>query len=148
VFTLVFVSREAGVKFFRFNAGLAAILLAVALCASSGRNLVDRCRTPGRPRSVVAERRSRLLGDRRRVLASCGRSIAGTAVLGGLVALVRRRSISVRLPSQVLDRRELPELGGAARRRLHGDDPRHWYLVIPSLQVSTCSRSSRCTSRR
>src|SRR5216110_2519 len=31
VFTLVFVSREAGVKFFRFNAGLAAILIAVAL---------------------------------------------------------------------------------------------------------------------
>ena len=32
VFTLVCVSREAGVKFFRFNAGLAAILLAAA-CA-------------------------------------------------------------------------------------------------------------------
>jgi hypothetical protein len=31
VFTLVFVSREAGVKFFRFNAGLAAILIAIAL---------------------------------------------------------------------------------------------------------------------
>src|SRR5438552_10424744 len=31
VFTLVLVSREAGVKFFRFNAGLAAILIAVAL---------------------------------------------------------------------------------------------------------------------
>ena len=30
IFTLVFVSREAGVKFFRFNAGLAAILIAVA----------------------------------------------------------------------------------------------------------------------
>ena len=30
VFTLVFVSRDAGVKFFRFNAGLAAILIAVA----------------------------------------------------------------------------------------------------------------------
>ena len=29
--TLVFVSREAGVKFFRFNAGLAAILIAIAL---------------------------------------------------------------------------------------------------------------------
>src|SRR5205809_3273678 len=29
VFTLVFVSRDAGVKFFRFNAGLAAILIAV-----------------------------------------------------------------------------------------------------------------------
>src|SRR5205809_7658753 len=31
VFTLVFVAREAGVKFFRFNAGLAAILLVIAL---------------------------------------------------------------------------------------------------------------------
>src|SRR5215831_17843744 len=30
-FTLVFVSREAGVKFFRFNGGLAAILLVIAL---------------------------------------------------------------------------------------------------------------------
>ena len=30
VFTLVLVSREAGVKFFRFNAGLAAALIAVA----------------------------------------------------------------------------------------------------------------------
>ena len=29
--TLVAVSRDAGVKFFRFNAGLAAILIAVAL---------------------------------------------------------------------------------------------------------------------
>src|SRR5712691_9147920 len=28
VFALVFVSREAGVKFFRFNAGLAALLIA------------------------------------------------------------------------------------------------------------------------
>ena len=31
VFTLVFIPREAGVKFFRFNAGLAAVLLAAAL---------------------------------------------------------------------------------------------------------------------
>jgi hypothetical protein len=30
-FTLMFVSREAGVKFFRFNAGLAATLVAIAL---------------------------------------------------------------------------------------------------------------------
>ncbi len=29
--TLVFVSREAGVKFFRFNTGLAAVLVGVAL---------------------------------------------------------------------------------------------------------------------
>src|SRR5437762_12868796 len=30
IFTLVFVSREAGVKFFRFNAGLASLLLVIA----------------------------------------------------------------------------------------------------------------------
>ena len=36
VFTLAFVSRDAGVKFFRFNAGLAAILIAVALRVPSG----------------------------------------------------------------------------------------------------------------
>src|SRR6185369_6515655 len=31
VFSLTLVSREAGVKFFRFNAGLASILLVIAL---------------------------------------------------------------------------------------------------------------------
>src|SRR5262245_58348944 len=35
-FTLVLVSRDAGVKFFRFNAGLAAILIAVALAFRPG----------------------------------------------------------------------------------------------------------------
>ena len=34
--TLVFVSRQAGVKFFRFNAGLAAILIAIALAFRYG----------------------------------------------------------------------------------------------------------------
>src|SRR5882724_3406934 len=34
--TLLFVSRDAGVKFFRFNAGLAAILIAVALAFRHG----------------------------------------------------------------------------------------------------------------
>src|SRR6478672_7154842 len=36
VLALVFVSRDAGVKFFRFNAGLAAILIAVALAFFPG----------------------------------------------------------------------------------------------------------------
>src|SRR5436309_11601044 len=37
-FSLVFVSREAGVKFFRFNAGLAAILIAIALAVRIGQS--------------------------------------------------------------------------------------------------------------
>ena len=44
VFTLVLVSREAGVKFFRFNAGLAAILIAVALAFRRDRHPI-RCST-------------------------------------------------------------------------------------------------------
>ena len=36
VFTLALVSREAGVKFFRFNAGLAAMLIAVAFAFRTG----------------------------------------------------------------------------------------------------------------
>src|SRR5207247_7476870 len=36
IFTLVLVSREAGVKFFRFNAGLAAILIAIAFAFRPG----------------------------------------------------------------------------------------------------------------
>ena len=36
IITLVWVSREAGVKFFRFNAGLAAILIAFAFAFRSG----------------------------------------------------------------------------------------------------------------
>src|SRR5258708_3700729 len=35
-FTLVFVARGAGVKFFRFNAGLAAVLMAIALAFRHG----------------------------------------------------------------------------------------------------------------
>src|SRR4026208_2167611 len=35
-FTLVLVSKDAGVKFFRFNAGLAAALIAVALAFRYG----------------------------------------------------------------------------------------------------------------
>ena len=52
VFTLVFVSREAGVKFFRFNAGLAAILIAIALAFRFG---TVRCRSTWR-RSGGTER--------------------------------------------------------------------------------------------
>ncbi len=42
IFTLVLVSREAGVKFFRFNAGLAAILLAIALAFRPSGAVVQR----------------------------------------------------------------------------------------------------------
>ena len=55
VFTLVLVSREAGVKFFRFNAGLAAILIAVAFAFRSGRFRSFRRQPRGSCGAGVAE---------------------------------------------------------------------------------------------
>ena len=54
VFTLLLVGEGAGVKFFRFNAGLAAVLLLVALALrpeASGEALMD---SPGLTALVVA----------------------------------------------------------------------------------------------
>src|SRR5205809_2395502 len=53
VFTLVFVPREAGVKFFRFNAGLAAIFLVGAL-AFLFRSLADTAVWQGGSRGIGA----------------------------------------------------------------------------------------------
>ena len=66
VFTLVLVSREAGVKFFRFNAGLAAILIAVAFAfrpPATSRPVGDASRSSRSPSPKLARRR--VLGDRR-----------------------------------------------------------------------------------
>ena len=94
VFTLVFVSREAGVKFFRFNAGLAAILIAVALAfrtGGSGRSgdhsadavigAVRARRRRGRDRALLGDRRPHARVDpaRRSWRSPCG---------GGVLALV------------------------------------------------------------
>src|SRR6266487_3804010 len=66
--TLLFVSREAGVKFFRFNAGLAAVLIAVALAFR------DRAPSPG---SVAVDR-----GFSMRVL-TAATFLSSAALLGG-----------------------------------------------------------------
>ena len=88
VFTLAFVSREAGVKFFRFNAGLAAILIAAAFFFRS---------TSGESRFAVVAFRSLVIGEAAVVLywATIGRALArvrpaivGVASMAGLVALV------------------------------------------------------------
>ena len=112
VFTLVFVSREAGVKFFRFNAGLAAILLAIALAFR-----YRRCGTPAplprvaRCDALVASAEAAIArfllgdrsaarstshspGDRRRPRSSAGLVAvvaAGARRIGGRSAADRRR---------------------------------------------------------
>jgi protein NrfD len=138
-FTLVFVSREAGVKFFRFNAGLAAILIAVALAF--------RQPTPGLPFStaaLVALALSELgvvgyWATVGRTLASIRPLLVALAVGGGAAALVLQALMAASsraLPVQALTIASFLSsaamLGGACTAMILG----HWYLVIPSMQVS------------
>jgi len=87
VLTLVFVSREAGVKFFRFNAGLAAILLAVAFALRPPETSSTDVGRLAVLALVVAEAAILVYwATVGRVLAAVRPLIAGTAVIGlGLV---------------------------------------------------------------
>src|SRR5207248_5041144 len=94
-FTLALVSREAGVKFFRFNAGLAAILIAIALAfryqdlQSSPSDAGSALAQAGLLALVVSEAGIIFywvtVG---RVLARIRPAIAAVAIIGGGTALI------------------------------------------------------------
>jgi hypothetical protein len=145
IFTLVFVSREAGVKFFRFNAGLAAILMAIALAFRYGA-LGPAASSPSRENQIADV--ALACAEAAVVLywATVGRSLArirpaivGVAVTGGLIAIVMQaldvssgQSPAVRALTVASFLTSAAMLGGACTAMILG----HWYLVIPSLQVS------------
>jgi hypothetical protein len=143
--TLVFVSRGAGVKFFRFNAGLAAILIGLALAF--------RYLSSGEPASSLAP--ANRIGDLAlaggeaallfywatigRTLAKIRPGIVAVALAGGLIAIVTQaldvsagQSMPVRALTVASFLTSAAMLGGACTAMILG----HWYLVIPSLQVS------------
>jgi protein NrfD len=135
VFTLALVSREAGVKFFRFNAGLAAILIVVALAfRPAGDNPIAFAEL------VVAEAAVVLYwATVGRALASIRPAIVTVAILAGAATLVTQAigfAGERALPMEVLTVASFFSsaalLGGACTAMILG----HWYLVIPSLQVS------------
>jgi len=128
------------VKFFRFNAGLAAILIAVAFAFRP----TDHAPTIAQRAAVVA-----LLAAEAAVVvywATVGRSlarlrpaIAGIALVGGGVALVAQaialsagRGAGAHLLTIASFLSSAALLGGACTAMILG----HWYLIIPSLQVS------------
>ena len=89
VFSLVFVSREAGVKFFRFNAGLAVVLLAVAFALRPPEaSATEAGRLAVLALAVLEAAMFLYWGTIGRVLASVRPAIVGVAVAAGLVALV------------------------------------------------------------
>src|SRR4051812_33224139 len=86
--TLAFVSREAGVKFFRFNAGLAAILIVVAFAFREpiGDGLLSR--TAFVALALCEAALVLYWATVGRVLASIRPAIVATACGSGLVALI------------------------------------------------------------
>jgi len=144
-FTLVLVSKDAGIKFFRFNAGLAAALIGVALAfrygalgsvpeGSSGTGRLALVALDCAEASVVV-----YWATVGRVLARIRPGILAFAVLAGAMAIVAQAldvSADRTLPFRVLTVASFVTsaglLGGACTAMILG----HWYLVIPSLQVS------------
>jgi hypothetical protein len=144
-FTLAFVSRQAGVKFFRFNAGLAAAMIAAGLAfqpiwpagpadAPSVLRLAATALVWGCLAALVAYW---LIVGRRlpalRPILLYGAIASGAAAIllqAWLVAwdvsLVKRALTALSFLTSALF------LGGASSSMILG----HWYLVIPSLDVA------------
>jgi len=136
IFTLVFVSREAGVKFFRFNAGLASILLVIAIGFSQSLGVDPFSRWALVTSAGAIAIYWATVG---RTLASIRPLLVSIAVGAGLVAIVSQAFAAVSGHGLGLVAMTIASflssaalLGGACTAMILG----HWYLVIPSLQVS------------
>lgn len=143
-FTLLFVSREAGVKFFRFNAGLAAVLIAIALAFRYEGSSSSAARSQsgfdlGAVALVCAE--SALViywATVGRMLTRIRAMLVTVAVGGGLVATIAQalsltadRDLSTRALTAASFLSSAALLGGACTAMVLG----HWYLILPSMQV-------------
>jgi protein NrfD len=139
VFTLPLIAREAGVKFFRFNAGLAAILIVVALAFRRTDDVSALGRLALSALGIAEAAIIVYWATVGRRLASIRPALVVTACLAGAAALVlqavdvtagwpfvvRALAVASFLSSAAL-------LGGTCTAMILG----HWYLVIPSMQVS------------
>jgi protein NrfD len=139
IFTLVVVSREAGVKFFRFNAGLAAALIAVAFAFRPSADPTAAGQVALIALDVSEGAIVLYWATIGRALASIRPAVVAVGCCSGIVALVAQ-AMEV-TPGGTLDFKVLTVasflsstalLGGASTAMILG----HWYLVIPSMQVS------------
>ncbi len=145
VLTLVVVSRDAGVKFFRFNAGLAAILIVIALAFRYGalgsvpadESQADRFALLALDCAAAAT--VLYWATVGRMLAKIRPAIVAVAVIGGLAAIVLQaitlsadRSPAWQALTVASFLTSAAMLGGACTAMTLG----HWYLVIPSMQIS------------
>jgi hypothetical protein len=142
--TLVFVSRDAGVKFFRFNAGLAAILIAVGLAFQYAPGVPDadqsRLAQFGLLALVCAEAAlvvywatiGRMLAAIRPTIVAVGAGGGAIAIVLQALAVSADRSLPVQALTVASFISSAAMLGGACTAMILG----HWYLILPSMQVS------------
>ena len=138
-FTLLLVSKEAGVKFFRFNAGLAAALLAAALAfrpdaTSVGGQVAHRGSIIAVAVALVCLGIYWIIAGR--LWAWLRPPLAVTASLAGAAAVVMHGlaaagDVTGSTLTAVSTLTSAALLGGACTAMILG----HWYLVIPSLEV-------------
>lgn len=138
-FTLPLVSREAGVKFFRFNAGLAASLLAMAFAFRTGGADTIYAKVALAGLGLTEAALLLYWATVGRTLASFRPAIVAIWCSAGLIALVAQAvdtSSGTAVTSQAMTIASFLSsaalLGGACTSMILG----HWYLVIPSMQVS------------
>jgi protein NrfD len=139
VSTLVLVSREAGVKFFRFNAGLAAVLIGVAIALKPSGGAGSDAQIAFVALCVVEAAIVFYWATIGRAFASIRPAVLAVAFLSGVIALVAQAidaAASSAVSAQALTIASFLSsaalLGGACTAMILG----HWYLVIPSLPVS------------
>ena len=142
--SLLLVGQTAGVKFFRFNAGLAAVLLLIALAFRPDPPAGAPAAGLGYGALLVAT------GSLLVYWATIGRALASlrpvllwTTALGGVAALVAQAmswSVVEAGPSPWLTAASFLSsaalLGGSCTAMILG----HWYLVLPSMDVSLLQR--------
>jgi protein NrfD len=139
--TLLFVSREAGVKFFRFNTGLAALLVAIGFAF---RPVASPGPLAGLVTTGLALTELALLvywATVGRMWAKVRPLLLPAAALGGLVTLIAQ-GLSVpphpAIPDAVFAGLVIASflssaalLGGSCGAMILG----HWYLVLPTMDV-------------
>jgi len=140
ILVLAWVGREAGVKFFRFNAGTAAALIAVGFALRPEQTNSNLLHTSGTVLLLIAEAAVVVYwATIGRTLAAIRPALLWTAITCGLGAVVLQAiEISGDAPglmplltvASFLSSVAL--LGGACGAMVLG----HWYLVVPSLDVA------------
>jgi protein NrfD len=139
VLSLLFVSKGAGVKFFRFNAGMAAILLAVAVAFRPAGDSAALAVTAfwallvfGAATLLYWATVGRTLASVRPLLLAVGTVAGVAAIVLQALAATADRSLALQVLTVASFLTSVALLGGACTAMVLG----HWYLIIPSMQVA------------